>query len=145
ELLPARDVQGHLRLPAPLRLAAGDRLAAPQTPPRHLEVASPPPPSGMVAHRRRDQAGHRAGHPAPGGQVFRRGDALVTRFKFVADHRDAYDAKTLCEIVGAAGSSFYARLPAAPTRAARAGHDAALAKRIHAIHDTATAQGVPRI
>src|SRR6185295_19604423 len=31
------------------------------------------------------------------------------------------------------------------TRAARAGHDAALAKRIHAIHDTDTAQGVPRI
>jgi transposase InsO family protein len=69
----------------------------------------------------------------------------VTRFQFVADHRDAFEVKRLCEIVDVARSSFYAWLAAAPTRAARAGHDAALAKRIRAIHDTDTAQGVPRI
>jgi hypothetical protein len=69
----------------------------------------------------------------------------VTRFQFVADHRDAFEVKRLCEIVDVARSSFYAWRAAAPTRAARAGHDAALAKRIRAIHDTDTAQGVPRI
>jgi len=69
----------------------------------------------------------------------------VTRFQFVADHRDAFEVKRLCEIVDVARSSFYAWLAAAPARAARAGHDAALAKRIRAIHDTDTAQGVPRI
>jgi transposase InsO family protein len=69
----------------------------------------------------------------------------VNRFQFVADHRDAFEVKRLCEIVDVARSSFYAWLAAAPARAARAGHDAALAKRIRAIHDTDTAQGVPRI
>ena len=44
-----------------------------------------------------------------------------------------------------ARSSFYAWLAAAPGRAARADADAALAERIRAIHDTDTAQGVPRI
>src|ERR671921_778553 len=90
-------------------------------------------------------AGHRAGHPAPGGQVFRRGDALVTRFQFVADHRDTFEVKRLCEIVDVARSSFYAWLAAAPARAVRASADAALAQRIRAIHDTDRAQGVPRI
>ena len=52
----------------------------------------------------------RAGHPAPGGQVFRRGDALVNRFQFVADHRHAFEVKRLCEIVEVARSSFYAWL-----------------------------------
>jgi transposase InsO family protein len=69
----------------------------------------------------------------------------VNRFQFVADHRDAFEVKRLCEIVDVARSSFYAWLAAAPARAARAGHDAALAQRIRAIHDTDTAQGVPRI
>ena len=61
-----------------------------------------------------DSSGHRAGHPAPGGQVFRRGDALVSRFQFVADHRHAFEVKRLCEIVEVARSSFYAWLDAAP-------------------------------
>ena len=39
QLLPARGVQGHLRLPARLHLAAGRRLAAPQDTPAQLEVA----------------------------------------------------------------------------------------------------------
>src|SRR3954449_903953 len=94
---------------------------------------------------REHPAGHRAGHPAPGGQVFRRGDALVTRFQFVADHRDTFEVKRLCEIVDVARSSFYAWLATAPARAVRASADAALAQRIRAIHDTDRAQGVPRI
>ena len=69
----------------------------------------------------------------------------MNRFQFVADHRDAFEVKRLCEIVQVARSSFYAWLAAAPTRAARAGHDAALAERIRVIHTADTAQGVPRI
>jgi hypothetical protein len=69
----------------------------------------------------------------------------VTRFQFVADHRDTFEVKRLCEIVDVARSSFYAWLAAAPARAVRASADAALAQRIHAIHDTDRAQGVPRI
>jgi len=69
----------------------------------------------------------------------------VTRFQFVADHRDAFEVKRLCEIVDVARSSFYAWLAAAPARAARACADAALAQRIRAIHSQDRAQGVPRI
>ena len=69
----------------------------------------------------------------------------MTRFQFVADHRDAFEVKRLCEIVDVARSSFYAWLAAAPARAVRASADAALAQRIRAIHDTNRAQGVPRI
>jgi transposase InsO family protein len=69
----------------------------------------------------------------------------VNRFQFVADHRHAYEVKRLCEIVQVARSSFYAWLAAAPGRIARADADAALTERIRAIHDTDTAQGVPRI
>jgi len=69
----------------------------------------------------------------------------VNRFQFVADHRHAYEVKRLCEIVQVARSSFYAWLAAAPVRIARADADAALTERIRAIHDTDTAQGVPRI
>jgi len=69
----------------------------------------------------------------------------VTRFQFVADHRDAFEVKRLCEIVDVARSSFYAWLAAAPARAVRASADTALAQRIRAIHDTDRAQGVPRI
>jgi len=69
----------------------------------------------------------------------------VNRFQFVADHRHASEVKQLCEIVQVARSSFYAWLAAAPVRIARADADAALTERIRAIHDTDTAQGVPRI
>src|SRR3954463_7877733 len=60
---------------------------------------------GGVGDRER-QARDRAGHPAPGGEVFRRGDELVSRFQFVADHRHAFEVKRLCEIVQIARSSF---------------------------------------
>ncbi|MFD0065376.1 hypothetical protein ACFVJ9_30495, partial [Streptomyces sp. NPDC127574] len=35
-------------------------------------------------------------------RVFRRGDALVNRFQFVADHQRRYGAKRLCTLVGIA-------------------------------------------
>jgi transposase InsO family protein len=69
----------------------------------------------------------------------------VTRFQFVADHRHAFEVKRLCTVLQVSRSSFYAWLAAAPTRAARAGRDAALTERIRTIHDSDTAQGVPRI
>ena len=59
----------------------------------------------------------------------------MSRFQFVADHRHAFEVKRLCELVQVRRSSFYAWLAGAPARAARAAADAALAKRIGAIHD----------
>ena len=56
---------------------------------------------------------------AVGGQVFRRGDELVSRFQFVADHRDAFEVKWLCAVMEIARSSFYAWLAAADDRAAK--------------------------
>ena len=58
----------------------------------------------------------------------------MNRFQFVADHRDAFEVKRLCEIVQVARSSFYAWLAAAPVRAVRASADTALAERIRKIH-----------
>jgi hypothetical protein len=45
-------------------------------------------------------------HPAEGGPVFRRADALVNRFPFVADHRQRYGVKRLCAILQVARPSF---------------------------------------
>src|SRR5262249_52563919 len=60
--LPPRGVQRRLRLPARLRLAPGLRLAAPQTPPEHLEGPAPQVPRRrLVAPRRED------GPVQPGG------------------------------------------------------------------------------
>src|SRR4029450_10313582 len=84
-------------------------------------------------------AGHRARHPAPGGQVFRRGDALVNRFQFVADHRGAFEVKRLCAVLHVSRASFYGWLAGAPAASAPS------PKLLRAIHDTDTAQGVPRI
>ena len=69
----------------------------------------------------------------------------MNRFQFVADHRDAFEVKRLCEIVQVARSSFYAWLAAAPVRAVRASADTALAERIRKIHQVDRAHGVPRI
>ena len=84
---------------------------------------------------RSGQAADREGHPAGCGRVFRRGDELVNRFQFVADHQDAFEVKRLCGVVEVSRSSFYAWLAAADTRAARADQDAALMDRIQALQD----------
>ncbi len=68
----------------------------------------------------------------------------MNRFQFVADHRDAFEVKRLCEIVQVRRSSFYAWLAAAPARTARARADAALAERIRAIHSQRPC-GVPEV
>ena len=43
----------------------------------------------------------------------------MSRFQFVADHRNTFEVKWLCEVVEIARSSFYAWLNAAATRAAK--------------------------
>ena len=68
QLLPARRVEGDLRLPARLHLAQGGLLAPPQAPARQLEVAPPALPPRVVADRRRGDAvrpGNGDGHPLP--------------------------------------------------------------------------------
>ena len=52
----------------------------------------------------------------------------MSRFQFVADHRDTFEVKWLCELVEVARSSFYAWLAAAAARAAPAAADDALAR-----------------
>jgi transposase InsO family protein len=77
----------------------------------------------------------------------------VNRFQFVADHcttsgtgpRPGWSVKRLCELVEIERSSYYAWRKAAPARQDRAEVDAALAKRIRAVHDTDKTQGAPRI
>ena len=69
----------------------------------------------------------------------------MSRFQFVADHRDAFEVKWLCEVVEIARSSFYAWCAAADTRLARAAADEALAERIRVVHGEDNTYGAPRI
>jgi transposase InsO family protein len=69
----------------------------------------------------------------------------VSRFQFVADHRDAFEVKWLCAVVKVARSSFYAWLAAADTRAGKTAADEALTARIRAVHDGDSTYGAPRI
>ncbi len=69
----------------------------------------------------------------------------MSRFQFVADHRDAFEVKQLCMTVEISRSSFYAWEQAAPGRANRAAADAALAEQIRAVHDEDKTYGAPRV
>ena len=69
----------------------------------------------------------------------------MSRFQFVADHRDAFEVKWLCAVMAIARSSFYAWLGGAEGRAARAAADEALAARIRVVHDADNTYGAPRI
>ncbi len=70
----------------------------------------------------------------------------MSRFQFVADHRDAFGVKRLCRVLAVSRSGFYRWLKAAPARAARAAADAALAEQITAIHaEFDGTYGSPRI
>ncbi len=73
----------------------------------------------------------------------------MTRFQFVADHRDAFEVKRLCEVIEVNRSSFYAWDSAADARADRALADAQLASRIRVVQDPAQggdkAYGAPRV
>ncbi|RWZ77152.1 hypothetical protein EQK42_04605 [Streptomyces albidoflavus] len=92
------------------------------------------------------RAGGGTGDPAEGGEVFRRGDALVNRFQCVADLQRRHDVKRLCRILGVARSSFYYWQRTAGDRAARQVADARLAARIRAVHrEPDGTYGAPRI
>lgn len=69
----------------------------------------------------------------------------MSRFQFVADHRDTFEVKWLCEVIEISRSSFYDWLAAAPARAERAAADDALAVRIAAVHEADKTYGAPRI
>jgi len=69
----------------------------------------------------------------------------VSRFQFVADHRDTFEVKRLCQTVEISRSSFYAWDQAGEGRARRAAADAALAERIRAVHKQDRAYGAPRV
>jgi transposase InsO family protein len=69
----------------------------------------------------------------------------VSRFQFVADHRDAFEVKWLCAVVEVARSSFYAWLGGADGRAARTAADQELAERIRVVHNEDNTYGAPRI
>ena len=76
---------------------------------------------------------------------FRWGDELVSRFQFVADHRDTFAVKRLCEVIEVNRSSFYAWEAAAPARAERQAADAQLAERIRVVHEADQACSAPRV
>ena len=69
----------------------------------------------------------------------------MSRFQFVADHRDTFEVKWLCQTIEISRSAFYAWDNAAPGRAARAAADAALAAQIRAVHQQDKAYGAPRV
>jgi transposase InsO family protein len=70
---------------------------------------------------------------------------VVSRFQFVADHRDTFEVKRLCEVIEVNRSSFYAWEAAAPARAERAAADEELARRIAVVHQADKAYGAPRV
>ncbi|MFC8872748.1 IS3 family transposase [Streptomyces sp. NPDC057148] len=79
-------------------------------------------------------------------KYFGRGDVLVNRFQFVADHQRRYGVKRLCTILGIARSSFYYWRRTAAVRATRQAADAKLAARIRTVHQASDGTyGVPRI
>ena len=69
----------------------------------------------------------------------------MSRFQFVADHRDAFEVKWLCAVVEIARSSFYAWWPPPITGPPRAAADEELAERIRVVHDEDNTYGAPRI
>ena len=69
----------------------------------------------------------------------------MNRFQFVADHRDTYEVKRLCQVLEINRSSFYAWVEAAPAREQRAVDDQVLADRIRAVQKDDPAYGAPRV
>lgn len=67
---------------------------------------------------------------------------MVSRFRFVEDHRDSCEVKWLCELLEVGRSSYYDR---GSKRQGRAVADAALTEQIRVVHETAPAMGTPRI
>ncbi|MFJ8313296.1 MULTISPECIES: IS3 family transposase [unclassified Streptomyces] len=113
--------------------------------------ASPAPKSGLEAENealRRENAELKTERDIlrRAAKYFAGGDALVNRFQFVADHRDAFGVKRLCHFLGLARSSFYYWLATASKRAARQAGDVELARRISNVHaGSDKTYGSPRV
>ena len=70
----------------------------------------------------------------------------MSRFQFVADHRDAYGVKRLCEVLGLNRSSYYKWLAGRKARASRQTEDRLLAERIRKVHgESGGTYGSPRV
>lgn len=70
----------------------------------------------------------------------------MSRFEFVADHRDAFGVKQLCTVLNLSRSGFYRWLKTALARAANKAADAALTRRIRKIHtESGKSYGAKRI
>ena len=71
----------------------------------------------------------------------------MTRFQFVADHRNAFEVKRMCQLVEISRGSFYAWEAAAEARTARQAADEEPAARVRAVHAEPgnRAYGAPRV
>ncbi|MBT2268961.1 hypothetical protein [Rhodococcus erythropolis] len=67
----------------------------------------------------------------------------MNRFRFVADHSDAYPVKRYARFIDIAHSSYYAWVNGVPMRAARAAADVELAQQIRDIHTVDNTYGRP--
>src|ERR687894_3055863 len=85
---------------------------------------------GNAATEARGEAARRGdGDPLQGGGFFRQGDR-VTKFAFVSAERAKHAVATLCRVIGASVSGFYAWLRAIPPLQHRAEAEAELRGRI---------------
>ncbi|MFD3537843.1 IS3 family transposase [Streptomyces sp. NPDC058664] len=79
-------------------------------------------------------------------KYFRGDELVISRFQFVDDHRDAFEVKRLCEVLGLNRSSYYKWLAGRETRAARQRDDQRLAAQIRQVHaESGGAYGSPRV
>src|SRR5215213_2484719 len=94
---------------------------------------------------RGEAAGGGGGDPPQGGGFFRQGDR-VTKFAFVSAERANHAVATLCRVIGASVSGFYAWLHAIPTVQSRAEEEGALRGHIGQIFAARRrVYGAPRI
>src|SRR3954467_7472131 len=102
------------------------RRVAERAPGRGLGGGAGPPRGRAAAAQAREQAARGRGRdPQEGRGFFRPGDR-VSRFAFVAAERASHAVATLCRVIGASVSGFYAWLRAIPTTRARAEAEAEL-------------------
>lgn len=71
---------------------------------------------------------------------------MVSRFRFVEDHRHAYGVKRLCRVLDVSRSGYYRWRATAPLRQRRQETDDQWAERIRHVHDQSDrAYGAPRV
>src|SRR5918993_2744800 len=101
---------------------------------------------GGAAPEAREQAARGGGRdPQEGGRFFRPGDR-VSRFTFVAAERTSHAVATLCRVIGASVSGFYAWLRAIPTASVKAEAEAELRSHIGRIFAAGRrVYGAPRV